>query len=72
MKRHGRAHTGERVHLPRVAELLLERRGGGRLQELAEPRTGIREPPARQLDPEGVERTEDTIVYSSHRCSLPC
>src|SRR6476661_2472340 len=34
--RDGRADTGERVHLAGVAELLVDRRRGGRLEELAE------------------------------------
>jgi hypothetical protein len=50
------------VHLPRVAELLLERGRRGRLQELPEARSGVRESPARQLDPEVVERMDNPIV----------
>ena len=58
-------HAGERVHLPRIGELLLESHRGSRLQELAEPRAGIRESPGRQFDRESVERGGDPSLPSA-------
>jgi len=66
VQREGRADPGQRVDLARVAELLVERNGRGRLQVLAEARAGVREPPGRQLDSEIVERPVDEISYAPH------
>ena len=45
------------MYLPGIAELFLHRVGSGGLHEFAEAGASIGEPPGRQFDVEGIERT---------------
>jgi len=61
VERERRAGAGERVHLRRVAEFLLQRRRGRGLHVLAEPGAGVGEAPRGQLDAERVQRGSDAV-----------
>src|SRR5207244_12101494 len=60
------ACAGEPVHFARVAEFLLDRRRGRRLQKLSEPRARVGKAPGRQLDAERVERRGDPVGQWGH------
>ena len=64
VQRHRRAHAGPAVDLARVAELLGDGAGGGRLLELAEARTGVGKSPTGQLDLKPVERLVNEFALS--------
>jgi hypothetical protein len=47
------------MNLPRIVELLFDRRGRGSLKVLAESSSGVGETPRGQLDAKAVERFGD-------------
>jgi len=61
MHRHGRAGASQTVDESRVVQLLVDAAGRRRLEEFSEPRAGVGETPARQLDLESIERGEDAL-----------
>ena len=64
VQRHRRAHAGPAMDLARIAELLGDGAGGGRLLELAEARTGVGKSPTGQLDLKPVERGVNEFALS--------
>src|SRR5690242_11435445 len=52
------------MYLAGVAEFFFYRRGGGSLDELPEPRPGIRESPRRHFDAKRFERAKDAVCLT--------